>query len=863
MRDALRRHDEIVRRTIEARRGYVFKTIGDAFCAAFWSAADALSAATDAQRKLEREDFRAVDGLYVRMAIHAGVTDERSGDYFGSAVNRTARLLSAAHGGQIVLSAYAAELAFGELPEGITLRNLGTIPLRGIKEPERIYQAVGSGLRSESKPLRALKTPPNNLPRQSTSFVGRRDDLARVEALLDEASAVTIVGAGGIGKTRLALEVAASRLNDEPDGVWVADLSAVGDPALISDTICSALGAELSHGGDSLNDLVDFLQERQLLLLLDNSEHLVADVAPIVTRIVERCPHVTVLATSRSPLDISCERVYRLTTLDDASAVQLFVDRARAVNRAFAPEAKIAVVREICERLDGIALAIELAAARVATMSLESLASHLQLRLLSGGRDRRPRQQTMRALIGWSYELLNDDERRVLRSAAVFLKGFPLALATQVCSAGDDDEWRILDLLTSLSDKSLVVVDVEQADQRYRLLEPIREYGWEKLVDSDELGEARRHHALALAAFAAGAYDEWEKGPAADWLLRVERELANIRAALRWSVEEGYDAALGAQLTADATIVFLRLGLLSEGIEWCRRVIEREAALSELLEARLRYGLSMLYSSAGAEQKCLDEASIAATLYRAAEDRRGLARALSQVASRYAPQSRYADARRAAEEALALARESGDRRLLADVLRRCAEAFADTGSDLVRRRYEESVALFRSLGRADDTARALQWWGQWENNVGNYGRAAQRLLEAAELDDRDAALMSLTNDIASALLAAGDRTRAEPYARRALTLAVKARHEIFAALAVSYLAVVAAGARPHMAARLIGYAEEQFRTFGWTLIPPDTTTIAALYADLRRQLEESDLARLLAEGASWSQDQGLSNALSY
>ncbi|HEX3671788.1 MAG TPA: adenylate/guanylate cyclase domain-containing protein [Candidatus Cybelea sp.] len=862
MRDALRRHDEIVRNAIEARRGYVFKTIGDAFCAAFSSAADALEAATDAQRRLEGEDFRAVDGLRVRMAIHAGETDERAGDYFGSAVNRTARLLSAAHGGQVVLSAYAAELAFEKLPDGITLRNLGTVPLRGIKEPERVYQAVGFGLRSEAKPLRALETPPNNLPRQSTSFVGRNDDLARVEALLDEGSVVTLVGAGGIGKTRLALEVAASRLNDERDGVWLADLSAVGDPELIASTILSAVGAELSHDRDPLNDLIGYLQGRQLLLVLDNSEHLVADVAPIVAHLVEQCPHLTVLATSRSPLDISCERIYRLATLDAVSAVRLFADRAQAANPAFRVEPKLAAVEAICGRLDGIALAIELAAARVRTMSVENLASHLELRLLTGGRDRRPRQQTMRALIGWSYELLSGDERRVLRRAAVFLKGFTLGLAAQVCGAESEDEWRIFDLLTSLADKSLVVVDVEEADQRYRLLEPIREYGWDELVEAGELADARRRHAGAFAAFAAAAYEEWEAGPGDDWLARVERELANLRAALRWSLEEKNDTALGAQLVAAATIVFLRLGLLSEGIEWYERTTASCAGLPSGVEARLRYGLSMLYSNVGADDRCLEEASRAVELYRRNGDERGLARSLSQVASRHAFASRNREAKAAAQEALALARIADDRRLLADVLRRCAESFGDEGHDAVRARYEESVAVFRSLGRDDDTSRALQWWGQWENNIGDHLNAAQRLLEAAQLTDRDTALVFLTNDIASAYLAAGDRTRAEPFARRALTLATKAGHDVLAALAISYLAVIASEKKPQAGARLIGYAEQRLRIFGWELLPPDPATIARLHELLRRELPESELAILFAEGADWSEERGFTEAFS-
>lgn len=276
----------------------------------------------------------------------------------------------------------------------------------------------------------------------------------------------------------------------------------------------------------------------------------------------------------------------------------------------------------------------------------------------------------------------------------------------------------------------------------------------------------------------------------------------------------------------------------------------------------MRYGLSMLYSNTGSERKCLDEALLSASLYRALDDPRGLARALSQVASRYAPQSRYGEAKTAAEEALRLARATGDRRLLADVLRRCAESFGDEGHDPVRARYEESVAVFRSLGRDDDTSRALQWWGQWENNVGDHLNAAQRLLEAAQLTDRDAALVFLTTDIASAFLAAGDRTRAEPFARRALTLATKAGHDVPAALAISYLAVIASEKKPPTGARLIGYAEERFRILGWELLAPDSATIADLHDFLRKELPEAELAVLYAEGAAWNEERGFSEALS-
>ncbi|HYL26588.1 MAG TPA: NB-ARC domain-containing protein, partial [Candidatus Nitrosotalea sp.] len=859
MRDALRRHDVILRDEIEARGGYVFKTIGDAFCAAFSTVATALEAAVAAQRRLGSEDFRSVDGLHVRMAIHAGETDERDGDYFGPALNRTARLLSAGHGGQILISGVAADFALAALPGGVTLRHLGELALRDLAEPERVYQPLGHELRSEFKPLRALETPPNNLPRQTTSFVGRHEDLAHVEALLDEGPLLTIVGAGGIGKTRLALEVAAARVNDEPDGAWIVDLSAITNAGLIAGTILTSIGGEPSAGGNPLEDLLRYLGTRKLLLLLDNSEHLVAEVSKIVSQVVARCPHVSLLATSREPLDISGERLYRLSTLDSESAMKLFADRARAADPAFRVEDNAAFVREICERLDGIALAIELAAARVRTISAEALLENLTLRLLSGGRDRRPRQQTMRALIDWSYDLLEAAQQRTLRRCAAFIRGFTLRAAAEVCG-GDDRQ--MLEELASLADKSLVVAETADRYQRYRLLEPIREYALERLDEAGELHEVRGLHARTLASLARAGYEEWERGPGADWLARLEKDLPNFRVALRWTLEEANDLRLGAQIVAGITPVFLRLGLLAEGAQWCERVDRAAVELSLATQARLCYGLSMLYSGLGDEEKCLEAALLAAPLYRQARDDRGLARALSQIASRQAFQGRFDDAMPAADEALRLARSSSDRYLLADVLRRCAEALTPKGGESVRSRFQESVALFKSLGRSGDTARALAWWGYWEVRSGNYATAAELLREAVEIEESDAAVMFYSGDAASYYLAIGDRERANAFARKSLVAAAKVHHEILAALAVAYLAAVAADSDTSRAARLLGNAQQRLREAQWKLQEPDITTIGKLRVVLVGQLGESELARLLEEGAGWDEDRAAAYALS-
>ena len=445
----------------------------------------------------------------------------------------------------------------------------------------------------------------------------------------------------------------------------------------------------------------------------------------------------------------------------------------------------------------------------------------------------------MRALIDWSYDLLTDDERAALRRAAVFVYGFTLGTAAAVCSL-DHDEFRILELLTSLADKSLIVLGVQGKDQRYRLLEPIREYAFEKLTEAGELSETMRRHAEAFAALARDAYAEWDHGPAGDWLAHFEADLRNCRAALRWGIDESNDRELGARIAASTTVLFLRLGLLDEGVEYCTRLLNDRPKLTPEIEARMRYGLSMLYSNLGANTKCLDEALAAVSLYREAEESRGLARALSQVASRYAPQSRYHEARAAADEALLLARGSGDRRLLADVLRRCALCFAPDGVDRVRAAFAESVGLFRALGRDDDTARALTWWGKWEEEeAGDYAAALGRFLEAMRLDNKDSAAMFNAVDIASCYLAIGDPARAESFARQGLAAAVKARYRLGATLAISYMAIAGGERNPRRAGRLFGYAQARLREDGFELLPPDTTTIPNFHDALRRQFRRS------------------------
>jgi predicted ATPase/class 3 adenylate cyclase len=498
MQEAVRRHDAILRTAITEHRGHVFKTIGDAFCAAFRCPEDAVAAMLSAQQALAAEDFSAVEGLRVRMALHTGTTDERDGDYFGPVLNRVARLLGVAHGGQVLISGDTAELTNGAISPQGALRDLGFAQLKDLASPEHVWQLDITGLPSEFPPLRSLDALPNNLPLQRTSFVGREQDVSEVKALLDRHRLLTLVGSGGVGKTRLAIQLGADLLDRYPDGAWFVDLAPIGDPELVASVAAQTLGMSQRQGQRVDEALPQWLKRKKLLLIFDNCEHVLETVAALADGILSTAKDVRIVATSRQPLEISGETVHRLPSLavppdaagltaDEAlryGAIALFVDRANGVDTRFALSDDTApVVAEICRRLDGIALAIELAAARVKVLSIPNLAQRLndRFKLLTGGsRDALPRQKTLHALIDWSYDLLEPQEQLLFARLGVFAGGFGLEAATQIC--GVDCHIDILDLLASLTDKSLVVADTSGEHERYSLLESTRAYALEKLT---------------------------------------------------------------------------------------------------------------------------------------------------------------------------------------------------------------------------------------------------------------------------------------------------------------------------------------------------------------------------------------------
>jgi predicted ATPase/class 3 adenylate cyclase len=566
MRGALARHDEVVRGAIEAHGGYVVKTTGDGFHAAF-SAADAgVSAAVAVQRALDGEVWALPEPLRVRIGVHTGVASRRDGDYFGSSLNRAARLMAIAHGGQVVCSQATTDLARDALAEGVNFVDLGEHRLRDLSRAERVFQVFSAGLRREFPALDSLDVFPGNLPLQVTSFIGREREIGQTSTALTDGRVVTLTGVGGVGKTRLALQVAAEVLPRFREGAWLIELAPVRDPDGVVDAFTTLFGVGARAGQATTEALVEFLGTKQMLLVVDNCEHVLDPVADLIDSVTHACSGVVILATSREVLSVPGEHIIGVPSLSSppadadvdaagaAAAVALFVDRARAAHAPFELSAENArSVVQVCRRLDGIPLAIELAAARVHVMSPAELAAALDHRfdLLSGGRRGAvKRQQTLRATIDWSYDLLSEAQQVLLARLAVFAGGGTRDAVEAVCGGEPIVPRSVFALLTELVDRSLVVPEQGGPDTRYRLLETIREYAEERLVERSETKSLRDRHAAFYVEFhyalrnALGP-DEW------DAHRRIAAEAENLNLAMAWAVD---------QADIDVALAFLSYG---------------------------------------------------------------------------------------------------------------------------------------------------------------------------------------------------------------------------------------------------------------------------------------------------------------
>jgi predicted ATPase/class 3 adenylate cyclase len=728
----LARHNAILNQAIEAQHGFVFRIVGDSFSAAFDTARDALQAALEAQRKLQNERWSPAP-IRVRIGIHTGPAqvkaDLQGPSYEGyGTLALTQRIMSVGHGGQILLSQVTHDLVKAGIPDGTELRDMGEHRLKDIVQPEHIYQLTVPDLHSEFPPLTTLDTFNHNLPEQLTSFIGRESEIAEARKLLSSARILTFIGPGGTGKTRLCLQVAEEQISEFKDGVWLIELAPVTDATYVLSTIASTFHLRELHGVRLIDTLTDYLRGKQSLLVLDNCEHLIETCARLSDHFLHACPKLKIITSSREALGIAGETVYRVPSLSlpqDADSLQdagtltqdlmryeatrLFTERAIKANPGFTlTDHNAQSVSQICERLDGIPLAIELAAARVTLFTPQQIAERLddRFKLLTGGsRTALPRQQTLRALIDWSYLALNETEQDVLRSLAVFSGGWTFDAAEALVG-----EIEAMDGLTGLVNKSLVNVEEKEGESRYRYLETLRQYAMEKLLESGRAVEVRSRHLAYFLSYARRAQEHFDTAQRRLWLDRLELEHDNIRSALGWGLENDPTSAL--QMVYLLSVFWLSRGYLTEGCNWSQAAISRAEALTaddanmDQMRAEAYTALALLSVNRGDHQTGQSAARQAIALARDLDDKLTLIHALNFLGFSSAFLGDGTLAFDSLHESEDICRNVGNKEELANVLQALAyvtlEIEGPKAVEQLQSYMEESLAL--SQGSLDPEA---------------------------------------------------------------------------------------------------------------------------------------------------------------
>jgi predicted ATPase/class 3 adenylate cyclase len=837
--DLLREHDRLLRDVFGSHGGFVVGTQGDAFFVAFPTGRAALEAAVAAQRALAAHDWAGGSSVRVRMGIHTGEPTVVGSDYVGLDVHRAARIASAAHGGQVLVSGATYEVGHDDLPPGASLRDLGAHRLKDLDRAEHLYQLLASGLERRFPAPRTLEAP-LRLPVQLTSFVGRERARSEVGELLgrDDVRLVTLTGPGGTGKTRLAVQVAAEARDQHPDGVFFVALSPLAEPGLVPATIAEAVGVRETGGRDPLEALEQELADKRLLLVLDNFEH-VLDAAPIAGRLLAAAPGLRVLATSRAGLRLSGEHEYQVPPLSlpdggavgDSEAAQLFVARARAARPGFelTPD-NAAAVGEICARLDGLPLAIELAAARTKVLAPQAILPRLErrLHLLTGGPSDVPaRQKTLRGAIDWSYDLLEEEEQRFFRGLAVFAGGWALEAAEAVVGeAGGLDS---LDMIASLLDKSLVwVADSSRDDARYSMLKTIAEYAADRLEGAGEAEDARARHASFFLAVVEAAEPELLGPDQVMWGRRLQDDHDNVRAALRWATERAASspeaARMGLRLAGAFGRFWYTRGLAREGCRWLddvlahgpRRGPERANAL---------HIFGVLLDHRGEHERAREAFGESLELYRELGEEGWVARSLNSlgVAARSLGQLQLA--RDLFAESLEVRRRLGETSGVTSVLGNLACVEMDEGNDAAARRlFEESLTLDERLGNT---------WGVAVNK----SNLSVLALETGDLDEARG-LVGEALDVFSDL---GDTDGVAECLERTA-------------------AIEAAGGDASRAARLVGAARALRDRIDSPLVAADERRLERHLGPVRVALGETGFGLALAEGRTMTLPQAIAHA---
>ena len=877
----LEEHRRLLREAFAKGNGQEIDTQGDAFLVAFPRARDAVAAAVAAQQSLAKHPWPDGASLRVRIGLHTGEPLSGETGYVGLDVHRAARIAAAGHGGQILLSDAVGALTARDLPAGVSLRDLGAHRLKDLREPEHLFQVVHPDLLVEFPPLKSLDVPPNNLPRQLTSFIGRDREMADVKRLLSTTSLLTLAGAGGSGKTRLALQVSADLLDQYSDGVWLVELAALSDPALVPKAVASALSVPEQPGRSLTETLVDSLRSTSRLLVLDNCEHLLSACAQLTEVLLRTCPSLRILATSREALGVPGEYVWpvptmslpdpgRIGSLEElmcCEAVRLFVERATSTQPAFAVSSSNApAVVQVCLRLDGIPLALELAAARVKVLTVEQIATRLddRFRLLTGGsRTVVPRHQTLRAAMDWSYDLLSDTEKSMLRRLSVFAGGWTLEAAESVCSEGEIEASSVLDWLTQLVDKSLITVDVQGSEARYRLLETVRQYGQERLQESEESrGALSRHRDFFLAL--AEAAEPHVRVAAVEWLTRLECEHENLRAALEWSLRNG-DEETNLRLVGALAWFWIRRLHYVEGQKWLKEVLERSTRAPTAYLARALLGSAALTWSLGDYKRAAEPAEAALTLYRQLKDEGGLALSAYVSGIVHMARGHYAEAAALLEESLERYRRLDDWWGIASSLRHGGQVAARSGNyGLAETLLEESVRLYRESGNDLGVAWALRHLGMAAVNQRDYRRAKDLLTQSLALfqqgDDTEGVAYSLAG-LGSVARHEAANDRAAGLCREGLTLSRAIRSQWASVECLFGLAASVSQVDPDRAVRLFGVAEAWREAIDYLLPVTERAEFEQVLAAARAALSEEAFDSAWTSGHAMTREQAIEYAL--
>jgi predicted ATPase/class 3 adenylate cyclase len=845
MRPAMARHDALARQSVEEHGGVVVKMTGDGVHAAFDDALDAVRATVALQRSLAEIEPRHGVAIRVRCGLHAGAFERRDNDFFGAAVNRAARIMGAAHGGQVLLSRAVAELVAARLSDGLALRDLGAARLRDVPDTERLFQVLHPALRADFPALRGLEATPHNLPHALTSFIGRERELSEVRARLATARLLTLTGMGGLGKSRLALEAAARLLDDYPDGVWLVELAALRDPQGVAQALASVLGVKPEPGRPVSEALELHVRERRLLVLLDNCEHVLGACAELALRLLRAAPHVKILASSREPLRVTGEALVAVPALAVPSvlaagerlaieayeAVRLFIERATAAQPAFAlTAANAGAVAAICHRVDGIPLALELAAARVRSLTVHQIAERLKdrLRLLVGGDPTAlPRQQTLRGLIDWSHDLLEPGERTLFRRLAVFAGGCTPEAAEAVAAGGTLAAADVADRLARLAEKSLVSADPHTG--RYRLLETVREYAQQKLDESGEGPDCRLRHLRYYVGIAEVAKQGLAGSGQAAWLALLDVERENILAAHEAAEAAAGGTALGLALANALKRYWINAGLLETGYRvTCEALARQSATERDFVRMRGLFDAGQLGFFMG----------------------------------------RYADARQRLEESLSIARALADPARIAMVLAPLGLAALGQGElSVARRAFEESIALARDLGDRRQLGTAQSALGHVRRMEGDHGAAHRLYAEVVALGRAEGDLEMVAIGLLNLAIVAVERGRLDdargPLAEAEAIAATTLSQRVGQGVLEVACGMASAAGEWERAARLLGAADAQAARAGLHRDPADDAFLApridaalgglggAAFNRAHEQGRAGSLAQSLAEARDW------------